>query len=154
MNDKKIFPQDDKFIESLVELLDLELVPDSLEDAENAVRNSNIDVDVLKKRASAVLREILTEFPDDWRNVATDNVESISTELEKMPLKLHLSEMEIKERIQNLISRITNANVHVKLPVPGLAWRNLENQSKEDLARLLRKFELIADEMGIEVKEE
>lgn len=154
MNDKEIFPQDDKIVESLVELLDLELVPDSLEDAENVVQKTNIDVDELKKRASAVLREILTELPDDWRNIAIDEIESTSTELEKRFLKLQLSEAEIKERIQNLVNRITEANVHINVPTPGLAWRNLEKQSKEDLARLLRKFELIADEMGIERKEE
>jgi len=74
-------------------------------------------------------------------------------ELSKRPLLLQLSETELKERIQSLIDHIINANVHIEKSTPGLAWRNLEKQSKEDLARLLRKFELIADEMGIEIEE-
>ena len=152
MEDKKIFPQDDELANALIELLDLGLIPDSLEDAKATIRNANIDIETLKKRSTAVLRDILTEFPDDWRNIATDDIGEASTELEKKPLKLHLNEEEIKERIQNLISRIVERNKS-QVPMPGLAWRNLNKQSKEDLARLLRKFELIADEMGIEEKE-
>ena len=153
MNDKKIFPQDDELANALVELLDLGLIPDSLEDAEATIRNAKIDIESLKKRSASVLRDILTEFPDDWRNINTREVETTSSDLEERPLKLHLSESEIKERIENLISRIIERN-QSQTTMPGLAWRNLNKQSKEDLARLLRKFELIADEMGIEAKEE
>ena len=153
MNDKKIFPQDDELANALVELLDLGLIPDSLEDAEATIRNAKIDIESLKKRSASVLRDILTEFPDDWRNINTSEVEATSSDLEERPLKLHLSESEIKERIENLISRIIERN-QSQTTIPGLAWRNLNKQSKEDLARLLRKFELIADEMGIEAKEE
>lgn len=153
MNDKKIFPQDDKFVESLVELLDLGLIPESLGDAENILQHANIDISRFKNRANAVFRDILMELPDDWRNIAADGISSTLVELSKRPLLLQLSEAELKERIQNLIDHITNANVHIKKSTPGLAWRNLEKQSKEDLARLLRKFELIADEMGIEIEE-
>jgi hypothetical protein len=153
MNDKKTFPQDDDLADALTELLDLGLIPDSLMDAETAIRNANIDIEALKKRSTAILRDVLAEFPDDWRNISTDDMEAASTELEKKPLKLHLNEAEIKERIQNLISRIVERNKS-QVPIPGLAWRNLNKQSKEDLARMLRKFELIADEMGIEEKDE
>ena len=153
MNDKKTFPQDDELANALIELLDLGLIPDSLEDAETTIRNANIDIETLKKRSTAILRDVLAEFPDDWRNIATDDIGAASTELEKKPLKLHLNEEEIKERIRNLIGRIMEHNKS-QISMPGLAWRNLDKQSKEDLARLLRKFELIAGELGIEAEEE
>lgn len=153
MEDKKTLPQDDELANALIELLDLGLIPDSLEDAETTIRNANIDIEMLKKRSTAILRDVLSEFADDWRNIAIDDTGAASTELEKKPLKLHLNEEEIKERIQNLISRIMEHNKS-QVSIPGLAWRNLDKQSKEDLARLLRKFELIAGELGIETKEE
>jgi hypothetical protein len=153
MANKKILPEDDELADAFAELLDLALIPDSLEDAESIVRNANINIDTLNKRSMTVLRDVLADFPDDWRNVATDQEESISTKLEKRSLKLHLNETEIKERIQGLISRIVAHN-QSSTPMPGLAWRNLDRQSKEDLARLLRKFELMADELGIEIKED
>ena len=153
MNDKKTFPQDDDLANVLNELLDLGLIPDSLEDAEITVRSAHIDIETLKKRSTAILRNVLAEFPDDWRNITTNDIEAASTELEKKPLKLHLNEEELKDRIQNLIRRIVERNKS-QVPIPGLAWRNLNKQSKEDLARLLRKFEIIADEEGVEEKEE
>jgi hypothetical protein len=153
MEDKKVFPQDDELANALIELLDLGLIPDSLEGAETTIRDANIDIETLKKESTAILRDILTEFPDDWRNIATYDMDAVSTELEKKPLKLNLNEEDIRERIQNLINRIMERN-QGQVPMPGLAWRNLDKQSKEDLARLLRKFELIADEMEIERKEE
>jgi hypothetical protein len=153
MNDKKNFPQDDDLANTLTELLDLGLIPDSLEDAETTIRSSNIDLETLKRKSIAILRDVLAEFPDDWRNIATDDIGAASTDLEKKPLKLYLNEEEIKERIRNLISRITEHNKN-QVSIPGLAWRNLDKQSKEDLARLLRKFELIAGELGIEAEED
>ena len=149
----KTFPQDDDLANSLTELLDLGLIPDSLTDAENTLRNANLDIETLKKKSTAILRDVLAEFSDDWRNIATDDIGATSTELEKKPLKLHLNEEEIKERIRNLISRIMEHNNN-EISLPGLAWRNLDKQSTEDLARLLRKFELIADELGIQAEED
>lgn len=153
MSQKKSDPRDEKLIDAFAELLDLDLLPSSIEEAKEVLRAANISIEELNKKSLMVLREISKEFADDWRNVSTEKISSMSVKLDKTPLDLSLSVDALKQRIQSLITNIASHSENA-LVSPGLAWRNLDQQSKEDLARLLRKIEFIAIELGIDPKKD
>jgi len=153
MSEKKSDPRDEKLIDAFAELLDLDLLPRSVEEAEEILRAANISIEELNKKSLLVLREISKEFADDWRNVSAEEISSMSITLDRIPLALSESVDTIKQRIQGLIAEIASLNENA-LVSPGLAWRNLDKQSKEDLARLLRKIEFIATELGIDPKKD
>jgi hypothetical protein len=149
MNEKKFPGQDDRLAAALAAILDLDLLPDTVAEAETLLRREKINVDNLRRRAAASLREISGEFSDDWRNAGANSMEATVSELETRPLQLELSAQQLRDRIQALFESI-GARHGSQSPMPSLGWRNLEEQSKEDLARLLRKVEYVAEELGIE----
>lgn len=153
MSEKRSDPRDEKLIDAFAELLDLDLLPKSSIEAEEVLRAAGISIEELNKKSLLVLREISKEFADDWRNVSKDEISSMSIKLDKIPLNLNWDEDALKQRIQGLIAEIASYNENA-LVSPGLAWRNLDQQSKEDLARLLRKIEFIAIELGIDPKKD
>lgn len=153
MAKNKIPPSDEKLIDVFAELLDLDLLPDTLEDAEAVILDSGIDIKAFEHRSLEVLREILVDFPEDWRNVTADEMSASAARIEEYRLKSHLSKQMLKERITTLLNNIASRGKSKWLQ-PGLAHRNLEKQSKDDLVRLLRQLEFAADELGIELEED
>jgi len=153
MSEKRSDPRDEKIIDAFSELLDLDLLPRSIDEAEEALRAANINIDELNRKSLLVLRELSKEFEDDWRNISAEEISSVSTNLDRIPLDLSRSKDALVQRIQRIIAEIASHNEDT-LVSPGLAWRNLDKQSNEDLARLLRKIEFIANELGIDQKKD
>lgn len=152
MSEKKSDPRDEKMIDIFSQLLDLDLLPQSIDEAEEILRVANINIDEFNKKSLHILREISREFENDWRNVGIEEVLSISNNLDGIPLDLGSGKEVLVQRIQNLIA---NIGAHNKSSIAklGLAWRNLDKQSNEDLARVLRKLEFIAKELNIDTKQ-
>lgn len=153
MSENRSDPRDEKIIDAFSELLDLDLLPASIDEAEEILRSTNTDIEELNRKSLFVLRELLKEFEDDWRNVSNEEISSISTNLDRIPLDLSSERETLIQSIQNLITNITSHNKEA-LVSPGLAWRNLDKQSNEDLARLLRKLKFIANELGVNQNKE
>ena len=148
MSENRSDSRDEKIIDAFSELLDLDLLPTSIDEAKEILRAANINIEQLNRKSLVVLRELSKEFEDDWRNVSTKEISSISANLDRIPLDFRSERGTLIQSIQNLITDITSRSKEASAG-PGLAWRNLDKQSNEDLARLLRKLKFIANELGI-----
>jgi len=153
MSENRSDSRDEKIIDAFSELLDLDLLPASIDEANEILRAANINIEELNRKSLFVLRELSKEFEDDWRNVSTKEISSISANLDQIPLDLSSKRETLIQGIQNLIADITSHSKEA-LASPGLAWRNLDKQSNEDLARLLRKLKFIAYELGVDQDKE
>jgi len=142
-----------KAISELEKLFINDLIPDTAEEARELLAQANIDTTDIKQRGREIFRSILAEFDDDWRNIPDEEVKQEPTHILKLKLLESLSREELISRIESIFEQLA-AIGGAKAVAGGVANRNLINESKEDLASLLRQLEYLADKKDIGREEE
>lgn len=142
-----------KAISELEQLFINDLIPDTAEEARELLAQVNIDTTDIKQKGREILRNILAEFDDDWRNITDEEVNQEPAQILGQKLLELLSREELLSRIESLFGRLATTG-GAKAVAGGVANRNLKKESKEDLASLLRQLEYLAEKMDIGTGEE
>ena len=150
----KNIPEGDKDMNDIfAEFLSLDMYPNTLEEAEEIIQEAGIDISEFEKKTISIFRNILSESPLDWRNVSDDIIDAEAAKLDEIPLKKNLSKEQLIMSI-NRITKILESTIQGRQLNFELAHRNLETQTDDDLAQLLRQIEYAASELGIDIEDQ
>ncbi len=141
---------DEKLIDIFAELLSLDLYPDTIEEAEAIILDTEIDHEEFVGKSTATYRNLLSEYKDDWRNTSEEVIDTEVAKLEAFILRSELSKRELIEKINSIADKLSASGQAKQLSL-GLAHRNFDNQTKEDLAHLHRKLRYVASELDVDV---
>ena len=140
-----------KAISEIENLFLLDLLPETHEEAQEILISARIDTTELKIKGREILRNMLVEFDDDWRNISEETLEREASGIFKRKIQDNLSRETLLERIKELTEALTSGGVSTPLPASVL-HRNLEKETDQDLSSLLRQLQYIAEEAGIELR--
>lgn len=143
----------EKAISEIENIFLFDLLPETPEEAREILENAGIDTTELKKEGRKIFRNMLVEFNDDWRNVPNEALEREASGIFMRRVQANLSRETLLERIKELTEALTAKGLSTPLPA-GVLHRNLEKETAQDLASLLRQIQYIAEEAGIELREE
>jgi len=143
----------EKSINELEKLFLLDLLPETIEEAQEILADAEIDTTELKEKGREIFRNILAEFDDDWRNISKEVLKSETSEILKRQFRTDLSRESLLDKIRGATQALTARGLSTTLSA-GVAHRNLDKVSDLDLAYLLRQLEYIAEQAGIDLGEE
>lgn len=132
--DNKVTDRD--IVNAFESLFDEVLVPQSIEEAEEIIRQAGVDPEEWKNEMYAMVQGMLRESPLNWRNVKKEELTKKIKELENIPKRLDKTKEELQELIQNRLD-----DLNLSLQQAPAAYRNREELTKEDLASLLQELE-------------
>jgi hypothetical protein len=153
MSKNKIPREDEKLIDVFADLLSLDLYPDTTEEAEVIIKNTDLDLSEFEKKTTLIFRNILSEFSNDWRNVSENTMTAEAEKISAFKLRSDLTKEKLLERIARIVTKISSSSQGQQMTA-GLAYRNFSKQTKEDLAQLLRQLEYAASELDIDTEDE
>lgn len=142
----------EKSTAELEKLFLLDLIPETQEEAQKILSNAEINTKKVKEKGQQIIRNMLIEFDDDWRNTSDESLQSETSEILKIKLHTDLSRETLLDKILKTTHALTAKGFGSQLS-PGVAHRNLEKETDQDLAGLLRQLEHIAEQAGIDLGE-
>jgi hypothetical protein len=142
--------ENSNWAEKLFDLFDMEFTTNSKEDVLDSSETS-IDFEEFRLKSRRIFRNIVTEFPEDWRNSISAEELARSEKLKQMPLRLDLSILELVAMINETIKKLSEKQKQA-LFSPSLAYRNLEKHEVKDLALILRDLQFFAIESDIDLE--
>ena len=93
----------EKAIDELENLFLLDLLPETLEEAQEILREAKIDTTELKEKGRDIFRKTLTQFDDDWRNIPEETLKSQTAEIHRRQIRLDLPRETLLEKIREAI---------------------------------------------------
>lgn len=142
----------EKSIHELEKLFLLDLIPETQEEAQEILLKAEIDTKELKEKGRKIYRDILAEFNDDWRNISEETLESEKSEVLTRKIPTDLSRETLISKILEVTKALAAKGLGAQIST-GIAHRNLEKETGQDLASLLRQMEHIAEQAGIKLGE-
>ena len=142
----------EKSIQELEKLFLLDLIPETQEEAQEILLKAEIDTKELKEKGRKIYRDILAEFNDDWRNISEETLEREKSEVLKGKIPTDLSRETLISKILEATKALAAKGFGAQIST-GIAHRNLEKETDQDLASLLRQMEHIAEQAGIKLGE-
>jgi hypothetical protein len=139
-----------KALSELENLFLLDLIPESTEEAHEILRTAGVETTNLKEEGREIFRNILLEFEDDWRNISDSTLEDEASNILNREIYANLSRETLLERIQSITQALSAKGLSSSLPA-GILHRNLEKDTNQDLASLLRQVQFIAEQAGIDL---
>ncbi len=143
MIDRNTSNTDKEFLERLAKFL-AEVEPDNPEEIEGALREAGYDPSEITKQATALLDQLQSRSPYDWRNRSTGEIEAERKRLAaKAAVPEQHSRASLIDSIQHLIKMLGGEGAQLVT-----AHRNFERATDEDLASLLSELQYLADKKG------
>jgi hypothetical protein len=122
--------------EAFETLFDETLLPESREEAEEIILEAGIDPEKWDNEMNIMVQKLLRDSPLNWRNIAQEEIFNIVSDLENIPKRVNKTIQELWELIDKALEELYPSKQNI--PV---AYRNLEEVTKEDLASLLQELE-------------
>jgi len=142
-----------KALTELENLFVYDLVPETAEEAQEILAKAGIDTSELKQKGREILRNILIEFDDDWRNITDESVKAEASKVLERKIFSSLSRDELLRRIKEVSKLLSTTAMREEAPA-GVLHRNLGKVKDQDLASLLRQLEHLATEAGLDLGKE
>lgn len=142
-SDRDIANKFDALFEAIPEL-------ETDEEANQFLIENGYNPDDLRKKGERIVKSLME---DNWRFVSEEMLESETSKILSRTIQVDLPRETLMKKIQEITQALTEKGVSSALAT-GFAHRNLDKESNKDLASLLRQVQHIADEAGIELREE
>lgn len=141
-SDREIIKRFDTLFEDIPEL-------QTEEEINEFLQTIGYSAEELKRKGQEFAEKLLES---NWRFVSEEIIENQREKLLTIDLQINNSRESIIKKIKETTQALSARGITAPL-LPGVAHRNLEKETKQDLASLLRQIEHIAKEAGIDLGE-